>query len=74
MTSSLFGTLRVVSNKETRHRVRWFRINSVAFGNFKDQVTRTASRQAAQKTRKKQARNTGKLAAFDQISTVRPMK
>jgi hypothetical protein len=45
-----------------------------AFGNFKDQVTRTASRQAAQKTRKKQARNTGKLAAFDQISTVRPMK
>src|SRR5262245_44760748 len=37
-------------------------------------VTRTARRQAAQKTMKKHARNTGKLAVADQFSTARLMK
>lgn len=40
----------------------------------KNQVTRIASRHAPQKTMKKQARNTGRLAVADQCSTVRPMK
>src|SRR5262249_10223586 len=38
----------------------------------KVQVTRIARRQAAQNTKKKAARNAGKLAVDDQCSTVRP--
>ena len=37
-------------------------------------VTRTASRHAAQKTKKKHARNTGKLAPADHCSTARPIR
>lgn len=36
-------------------------------------VNRTANIQASQNTKKKQPRNTGKLAVSDQCSTVRPM-
>ena len=37
------------------------------------QVTRIARRHAAQKTKKNEARNAGRLAGVDQCSTVRPM-
>ena len=40
----------------------------------RNQVTLTANRQAAQKTKKKHARNTGKLAPADHCSTARPIR
>src|SRR5262249_6168739 len=71
----LLGSGRAAAprKKETRQPLQRFRRNS-AFREPKDQVMRIASRHAAQKMKKKQARKTGRLATGDQCSTVRPTR
>src|SRR5207344_941882 len=67
-----FGTLCVASNEGNPLAVTAVPKEQRIWGNQKDQATRVASRHAAQKTKKKAARKTGKLAVGDQCSTVRP--